>query len=59
MSGPARGHRTSLVALTQAADIEGRGADVVDMKLEVVVLAPLGDAVRSPATDGGNDELKQ
>ena len=34
------------MALTQAADIEGRGADVVDMKLEVVVL-PVADVDRA------------
>ena len=41
-----QGHRTSLVALTQAADIEGSGADVVDMKLEIVVV-PVADVDRA------------
>jgi hypothetical protein len=40
------GHRISLVALRKAADIEGSGADVVDMKLEVVVL-PVADEDRA------------
>lgn len=33
-------------ALTQATDITGRGADIVDMKLEVVVL-PVADVDRA------------
>jgi len=47
MNGASVDERPTPVALAQATGIERRGAEAVDMKLEVVVVVPVSDVDRA------------